>query len=176
MEWYPFFATDFRRDTYHLSAAADGIYRRLIDEYMVSGKPLPDNDLALAGIARVGADEWSEHREVVKAFFRLRDGRLIHKRCEQELHAQRMRAASRSRSAKEAATVRWAKEKKKQQSECESHAYRIADAMRLPATLHNNNTSLTTAVVGEGQQAAEKDQSPKPSKELVALVSKKMRV
>lgn len=76
--WYPFFVTNWRRDTYHLSAAAKGIYRELIDEYMVSGKPLPDCDSALAGIARVTAHEWGEHREVVRAFFSAKNGKLVH--------------------------------------------------------------------------------------------------
>jgi uncharacterized protein YdaU (DUF1376 family) len=150
-DWYPFFVVEYRRDTYHLTAAQHGIYRQLIDEYMISRKPLPDHDLSLAGIARVSAQEWAVHREVVRAFFQARDGKLFHKRCEQELHAQRMRAAKRSQDAKEAATVRWAKEKQKQRSECAPHAGGNASAMRMPATLHNNKRNLTTSVVGERQ-------------------------
>lgn len=149
-DWYPFFIVEYRRDTYHLTAAQHGIYRQLIDEYMMSRKPLPDHDLSLAGIARVSAQEWSEHATVVRAFFQSRDGKLFHKRCEQELHAQRMRAAKRSHDAKEAATVRWAKEKQKQRSECAPHSGRNANAMRQDATLHNTKRTLTTAVVGEG--------------------------
>jgi uncharacterized protein YdaU (DUF1376 family) len=169
LDWFPWYATDFRRDTYHLSAGADGIYRRLIDEYMVSGKPLPDSDSALAAIARVSADEWGANRDVVRAFFKARDGRLIHKRCEQELHAQRMRSASRSRAAKEAATVRWAKEKRNQQSGCYVHPGGNASAMRPPATLHNKSFSLTSIEVGERGTSEE----TKASTELVASLRKK---
>jgi uncharacterized protein YdaU (DUF1376 family) len=136
---------------------------------MVTGKSLPDCDVSLAGIARVTADEWGTHREPVRAFFKARDGRLFHKRCEQELHAQRMRAASRSRSAKEAATVRWAKEKAKQRAECEPHAECNADAMRLPATLTLSKNKLTTASVVEGQRESEKGVA---SDELTKLVRK----
>jgi uncharacterized protein YdaU (DUF1376 family) len=169
LDWFPWYATDFRRDTYHLSAGADGIYRRLIDEYMVSGKPLPDSDASLAAIARVSADEWSANREVVRAFFKPRDGRLVHKRCEQELHAQRMRAASRSRIAKEAATVRWAKEKLNQSPKCFVHPGGNAGAMRPPATLHNKSISLTSVEVGE-RGTSEKLTA---STELVASINRK---
>lgn len=154
-DWYPFFIVEYRRDTYHLTAAQHGIYRQLIDEYMMSRKPLPDHDLSLAGIARVSAQEWFEHGQVVRAFFQARDGKLFHKRCEQELHAQRMRAAKRSHDAKEAATVRWAKEKQKQRSTCDPHSDRNANALRQDATLHNTKRTLTTSVVGEGQITAQ---------------------
>lgn len=163
MDWYPFNPTEFRRDTYHLSAAADGIYRRLIDEYMVTGKPLPDNDSALAGIGRVTAEEWAVHRDVVRAFFRANNGKLQHKRCDNELHAQRMRAASRSKKAKEAATVRWAKEKIKQRDGCEPHAEGNAHAMRLPATIHNKPISLTSSEIGETPHVGERVIAVSPS-------------
>jgi len=155
-DWYPFFIVEYRRDTYHLTAAQHGIYRALIDEYMISRRPLPDHDLSLAGIARVSAQEWCEHGQVVRAFFQARDGKLFHKRCEQELHAQRMRAAKRSHDAKEAATVRWTKEKQKQRSTCDPHSDRNANAMRQDATLHNTKRTLTASVVGEGQFAAKR--------------------
>ncbi len=157
MDWYPFFVTEWRRDTYHLSAAAKGIYRELIDEYMLAGGPLPDNDLSLAAIARVSAQEWGEHRDAVRAFFKARDGKLVHKRCEQELNAQRIRAAKRSRNAKEAATVRWAKEKQKQWSTCDEHAGSNANAMRQPATLHNKSISLTSSEEMERQRTFERE-------------------
>jgi len=149
-DWYPFNPTEYRRDTYHLSAAADGIYRRLIDEYMVTGKPLPDSDAALAGIARVTEGEWLTHRDVLRAFFKAVNGRLAHKRCDKELNAQRMRAAERSKRAKEAATLRWAKEKIKQRDGCNTHAGSNADAMPMPATIHNNTNLLSTASIVEG--------------------------
>lgn len=155
-DWYPFNVNAYRTDTYHLSAAADGIYRRLIDEYMTTGKPLPDHDLALAGIARVTADEWAAHREVLRAFFKAKDGKLYQKRCEQELHAQRMLAAERSKKARVAATQRWIKEKLKQGGICGEHAHSNASAMLGDATRHNTIRTLTTSSVGKRPQTAEK--------------------
>ena len=138
-DWYPFDPTEYRRKTYHLCAAADGIYRRLIDEYMLTRAPLPDNDAALAGIARVGIPEWNEHREAVRAFFKSKDGKLTQKRCDQELDAQRMHKALRVKIAKEAATVRWAKEKSEQSIASLMHASRNASAMLPDATLQDKD-------------------------------------
>lgn len=168
-QWYPFFVLKFRRDTYHLSTAARGIYRELIDEYMMTGRPLPDHDSALATIARATADEWAAHRDVVRSFFKAKDGKLYQKRCEQELHAQRMLAAKRSQKAKEAATLRWAKEKRNQQDECYEHAHSNAGAMPNDATNKHIN-KLTTASVVEGQKASERIVA---SPELVSLVQKR---
>lgn len=150
LDWYPFYPTEFRRDTYHLCAAADGIYRRLIDEYMLTRLPLPAHASALAGIARVTPEEFNAHSAVLMAFFREKDGKLFHKRCEQELHAQSMLAASRSKKAKEAATIRWGKQKQKQLDECYEHARSNANAMLNHATLHNIDVSLTTSERGGG--------------------------
>lgn len=108
-DWYPFNPTEYRRDTYHLCAAACGIYRRLIDEYMLSRKPLPDNDASLAGIARVTIEEWSEHAAVIRAFFQPIDGKLFHKRCEKEMNAQRMLQAFYKERARIASYLRWGK-------------------------------------------------------------------
>lgn len=155
-DWYPFNPIAYRRDTYHLNVAQHGIYRALIDEYMLTGKPLPDHDASLAGIARATAAEWDAHKDIIRAFFKARDGKLIHSRCERELHAQSMRAAERSKKAKEAATIRWVKEKRKQWTECYPHAPRNADAMLNDATLHNKPISLTSSELGERLKPSEK--------------------
>lgn len=142
--WYPFYPREFRRDTYHLCAAADGIYRRFIDEYMDTRRPLPDSDVALAAIARVSSDEWNVHREVVRAFFKPQDGKLFHKRCEQELHGQAMRLALRSAAGKEGAAVRWAKDKLYQSSKWQSNGNGIATPMATPSTLHKKDKKETS--------------------------------
>lgn len=152
-DWYPFNPVAFKRDTYHLCAAADGIYRRLIDEYMQTQLPLPDNDAALAGIARVSLAEFNQYRAEIRAFFRSENGKLKNKRCDIELNAQRMRQEERSRIGKEAATIRWAREKQNQQRRYVPHALPNANAMRPDATLH-----LSKKERGE----TEKELSPSP--------------
>lgn len=82
MDIYKFHIDLYRRDTRHLSAFEDGVYRRLIDEYMADECPLPDNDKALANVARITLEEWQPIAPTMRAFFTLKNGRLIHKRCE----------------------------------------------------------------------------------------------
>lgn len=140
-EWYPFNPTEYRRKTYHLCAAADGIYRRLIDEYMLARAPLPDDDAALAAIARVSMAEWLQHKPVLRAFFRPKNGRLINPRCEKELDAQRMRHALRSRVGKEAATIRWGQAKRYQQDKYQLHANGMPYPMPMDATRQDKDIS-----------------------------------
>jgi uncharacterized protein YdaU (DUF1376 family) len=100
LDWYPFFVVAYRRDTYHLGLAEDGAYRRLIDEYMLTRESLPSDDAALARILGISVSEWSAVAPRIRKFFRLRNGRLHHKRCEQEIRAQLLREARRSRKPK----------------------------------------------------------------------------
>lgn len=168
-DWYPLNPVNFKRDTYHLCAAADGIYRRLVDEYYITELPLPDNDQALAGIARVGLGEWLEHSAIVRAFFCAKGGKLYHKRCDAEINARSMLAAKRSHKAKEAATMRWIKEREKQGVECHEHAASNANAMLNDATLHNTSIITTTFSVA----AREKPASEVPSGETEGCPMKK---
>ena len=67
--WYPWAPTKFRQDTMHLSDEQELIYRRLIDFYMETGGAIPDNDQALANIARVSLEKFMPHAAVIRAFF-----------------------------------------------------------------------------------------------------------
>ena len=125
MDWYPWFPHEFRRDTYHLSPAEDGAYRRLIDEYMVTRLPLPNDDAALARIVGIPKAEWEDLAPRVRPFFRARNDRLYHKRCEQELRAQEARHNRNSERAKKAAFARYSK-----------NNGLPANRMLAPATLH----------------------------------------
>ncbi|CAB4164248.1 Protein of unknown function DUF1376 [uncultured Caudovirales phage] len=130
MEWYPFYPALYRADTMHLTAEQDGIYRRLIDHYMETRQPLPDNDLALARIASVPAELWQLHSATIRAFFRpSKSGFLHHKRCNTELERQDARNRLQTEKAKNGAKVRWEKYKEKQEDICPEHATSIAQAM-----------------------------------------------
>lgn len=84
-EWYPFNPSRYRADTMHLTAEQDGIYRRLIDHYMETELPLPDNDLALARIAGVSAECFKSSSTILRAFFVLKNGKLYSKKCDETL-------------------------------------------------------------------------------------------
>lgn len=109
LDWFPWHPTKFRRKTYHLSLAEDGAYRRLIDEYMITREPLPNDDAALARILGIPKAEWECVAPNVMAFFRARNDRLFHKHCEEELRAQEVRHNRNHDRAKKAAFARYSK-------------------------------------------------------------------
>ena len=84
-DWFPWYPVHYRRATRHLTDIQDLIYRRLIDEYMETREPLPDNDIALASISRVSVDVWTMARAIILPFFRQSDGKLFHKKCDEIL-------------------------------------------------------------------------------------------
>lgn len=143
-DWYAFKVIKYRRKTYHLTYMQDLLYRRLIDEYMLTRAALPADALSLAGIARMPSEVFNEHSHAVLAFFSEKNGRLHNKSCDEELHAQSMLAAKRSHKSKEAATVRWAKEKQKQQDGFYGHAHSNANAMLNDATYPTKPIDIAT--------------------------------
>ena len=76
---------------------------------METRRPLPDNDQALAAIARIGLDEWTPHAAVIRAFFKPKDGLLHHKKCNKELDKQDKIGRKRSEIAEKGAAARWGK-------------------------------------------------------------------
>lgn len=137
MDWYPWYPALYRADTLHLTAEQDGIYRRLIDHYMETRLPLPDNNMALARIAAVSPECFEHAASILRAFFQqCPDGLLRHKRCDIELDAQDERSGKRSDRARHAATIRW----QNQHVKCSQHAR----SMLGDATRHNNTIHKET--------------------------------
>lgn len=132
--WYPFYPSRFKSATRHLTAEQDGIYRRLIDEYMETREPLPDNDIALARIAGVNKNKWLDAARIIRAYFTHKNGMLYHDYCDQMLDIQDKKAQRRSASAEKAAKKRWSKVKQNQEVTCATHNERNAIAMRSDAT------------------------------------------
>lgn len=85
MDWFPKHPTDYRNDTWGLTLAEHGAYNLLIDHYMVYEAPLPNDDIALAGILGVPVDEWKKVKKNVLTHFTIRGKKIHHKRCENEL-------------------------------------------------------------------------------------------
>jgi uncharacterized protein YdaU (DUF1376 family) len=106
LAYYRWFPGDYIRDTRRLTMLQHGAYRMLLDEYMVSGKPLPND---LSSLYRVclafSGEEQAAVRYVLEEFFRL-DGPLWrHKRCDEELAHQEHRVEA----AKKSINARWQK-------------------------------------------------------------------
>ena len=87
LPWFAFYPADFLKDTQHLSHDEIGIYWLLLLAYYNTGKPLPNNDKALANIARCTVRIWTQKRNIIlNAFFKLRSGKWHHKRADLEMH------------------------------------------------------------------------------------------
>ena len=111
-DWYPWYPVLYKADTLGLTLAEDGAYRRLIDEYMSTRRPLPDSDVCLARVVGVSTDEWMAVAANVRQFFCARKGTLIHKRCSQELDEQDRRQKHKSEIGKKGALTRKVKSRK----------------------------------------------------------------
>ena len=68
--WFPHYVGDYMRSTGHLSLVEDGAYRRLLDHYYSTGKPLVTNVEQLFRVCRaVTREEQDAVNAVVAEFF-----------------------------------------------------------------------------------------------------------
>lgn len=110
MDWFPWYFQLYKADTMHLDPYQDGCYRRLIDHYMSTRQPLPDNDLALARICGDSHPNWEANGgAIARLFFKSKNGLLYHKKCDEILSDQDSRLKNLSESGKKGAEKRWNK-------------------------------------------------------------------
>jgi uncharacterized protein YdaU (DUF1376 family) len=83
--WMPLNIKDYLGDTMHLSTLQHGAYLLLLMHYWMHG-PLPDDDEALASIAKMNREDWDQkaHSTIRKFFVAQEDGSLVQKRAEIE--------------------------------------------------------------------------------------------
>lgn len=97
--WMPWYIGRYLADTMHLTRDQHGGYLLLIAAYWVKGRPLPDDDEALAAIAKATAGEWKNLRKKLEPFFQVSDGLWRHKRIDHEIvEASRHKAFSQQRA------------------------------------------------------------------------------
>lgn len=132
--WFPWFPTVFKRATAHLTPAQDGLYRRLIDYYMETREPLPDNEIALARICGVSVECFKDASSILRAFFKEKDGLLFHDFCDNQLDLQDKRSRKRSEIASKAANARHKKNKLNQEHDCIKHTPSNASPLHKRAT------------------------------------------
>lgn len=105
MHYYKFNIGDYRRDTGHLSLVEHGIYRVLLDTYILDEKPLcADKAKLMRSHCVRTADEEKALENVLADFFVLTNEGYLHKRCEREIEEFHGKAEK----AKQSALVRWA--------------------------------------------------------------------
>ena len=105
--WMPLYIGDYLADTMHLTGAEHGAYLLLLMHAWRNG-PLPDNDRALAAIARTDAKDWKEIGPTIRAFFTVTPAGLTQPRLERERLAAGEHAERRADAARRAAEARWA--------------------------------------------------------------------
>lgn len=101
--WMPLYVADYTADTMHLSGPEHGAYLLLLMHSWRTG-PLPDNDLALARIARTEPGAWRKMAPTIRAFFDaspegLTQARLERVRAEQGAKIEQRRAAGKASAA-----------------------------------------------------------------------------
>lgn len=129
----------------HLNPYQDGCYRRLIDHYMKTRAPLPDNDSSLARIIGDSEANWvAMASPLVRPFFEAKNGRLYLKRCEQILDYQDDKTSKLSESGKKGAEKRWNKIK-------EMNSHPIATPM---------GSAIAQDRTGEVQKSIKKEEDP----------------
>lgn len=129
--WYPWHPLVFRKATRHLTPAQRDIYRELLDEYMITREPLPDDDRILARIAGVPDACFMHASSIVKAFFKPKNGLLHHTFCDTQLDVQDKRSRTRSEIGRKAAMAR---HHGNQTDTCIEHTSSNANAMHKHAT------------------------------------------
>ena len=107
MHYYQFNIGDYRRDTAHLSHLEHGIYRSLIDTYMLEESPLPGDMKELERKHSIRtANEKKALRNVLNDFFKFENSMFLHSRCDEDIISYRDKSLKASKSAKK----RWEKD------------------------------------------------------------------
>ena len=96
MDWYKFYVSDWIKETAHLPDAEDLAYRRLMDLYFLTERPLP---LDVAELARRIRLDWDCVEPVLEEFFVATDKGWIHERWEAELQRRHRQAEVNRRAA-----------------------------------------------------------------------------
>jgi uncharacterized protein YdaU (DUF1376 family) len=129
--WMPLYIGAYLRKTARLTTEQHGAYLLLIMDYWVNG-PLPDDDAALAQVARLSIRRWRSMSATVRAFFTQMDGKLFHERIERELETAGRITVKRSKAGKAGADARWGIERDSEQdakSDDKDGGKRMANAM-----------------------------------------------
>lgn len=160
MNYYPHHIGDYVKDTAHLKMIEDGAYRRMLDLYYTSEKPLPLDRAKLYRWLRATSTEEQVAVDTVLAdeFFVERDDGWHHNRCDAEIDAAR----AKSDKARTSAGLRWDCERnaKAHRTQCEGNAPNNQDPItnnQEPAR-RGSRLSKEWALPGEWRLLALKEQ------------------
>ncbi len=105
MNYYPFHLGDYAAHTAHLEPLEDLAYRRMLDLYYRTEKPLPECKEDLARLIRMKAHV-AEISDVLGEFFTLTDDGWRHSRCDAELARMKDKQAKAKASAQASVNAR----------------------------------------------------------------------
>ena len=95
MNFYPFHIGDYLSATRHLTWTEDAAYRRLLDTYYTTEKPLPSELRAVCRLVLATTDEQREAVEVVlNEFFELTSAGWINVRADAEIDSMRVKQSA----------------------------------------------------------------------------------
>lgn len=105
--YMPIVIADYLGDTMHLTRDQHGGYLLLLMAYWRRGGPLPDDDSALAQIAKATPQEWRRLRKALSPFFTIDGGHWAQGRADKELERARKLIEDRSTAGRRGAQSRW---------------------------------------------------------------------
>ena len=105
------YVADYLADTAHLSTEEHGAYLLLIFNYWQRGKPLPNNDIKLARIARLPNERWTDVKQTLEEFFNITEIEWQHSRIDNDLKAVITKHTRASKAGKASAAARKASRK-----------------------------------------------------------------
>lgn len=136
LPWYAFYPADYQRRTAGLTMVQDGAYRRLMDQYYLTGDHLPANADELLRICRAFADdEKSAVTHVLARFFVLSDDGWHHERIDSELARRAELSQTRADAGKKGAD--------------KTNGKRSAKGRQVPIHLHTQSQD-TSSLRSEG--------------------------
>ena len=136
MNFYPFHIGDYAAHTKHLSLYEDLAYRRLLDLYYTSEKPLPSDPVKVARLIGM-REQVREVSDVLSDFFLITEEGHINKRCDDEILKYRGKAER----AVKANKSRWNSDKPmKSDIESDAKSDTKSDAVLIPT---NNQEPIT---------------------------------
>lgn len=133
MHYYKFNIGDYRRDTAHLSHLEHGIYRALIDSYMLDEKPLSADikEIERKHMIRT-SNEKKALRNVLSDFFIFENEGFFNARCDEVISSYNEKSLKASKSAK----VRWEKDANALRTDSEQ------DANHKPLTINHKPLNI----------------------------------
>ncbi len=173
--WMPLWIGAYHADTQRLTRDQHGGYLLLIMDYWRNGPP-PDDDEVLRTITKATPTEWKKLRPVLSGFFRIVDGRWLHKRIEHELEQSKERKEKAGGRAKAAAQARWDRAKNDASGNAPSNA--TSNARSIPQALHEQCPTPTpspTPTASSLRSDAHRAGAPEPGPTLAGESCRLMR-